>query len=233
MENVPAHVSVLFMVTTFVTVGIFGSAVRRTAGLSFAGKLVLFLLPFWMLFQAVLAIGGFLQDTSYFPPRMVLFGPLPAAVFIFGLLIFARKHFIGNFPLKALTILHVIRVPIEIVLYELFRAGSIPEVMTFSGANFDILSGVTAPMVYWFAFRNGKINRPVLIAWNLAALVLLVAIVTLAVLAFPSPMQQIALNQPNRAVMYFPYVWLPTVVVPIVLFAHVASLYKLLTNRLA
>lgn len=233
MENVPAHVSVIFMVTAFVTVGIFGTAVRRISDRSFAAKAVLILLPFWMLFQAVLATGGFLQDTSYFPPRMVLFGPLPAALFIIGLLIFARAQFIDNLPLRALTILHVMRIPIEFVLYDLFRAGAIPEAMTFAGLNFDILSGITAPFVYWLAFRNGAVNRPVLIAWNIAALALLAIIVTLAVLAFPSPMQQIALHQPNRAVMYFPYVWLPTVVVPIVLFAHLASLYKLLTNKLS
>lgn len=103
----------------------------------------------------------------------------------------------------------------------------VPEAMTFEGQNFDILSGITAPVIYFLAFRNRRVNRPLLIAWNIAALLLLANIVTIAVLAFPSPIQQIAFDQPNRAVMYFPYVWLPAVVVPIVLFSHVASLWKL------
>jgi hypothetical protein len=104
----------------------------------------------------------------------------------------------------------------------------IPQVMTFEGRNFDIVSGITAPLVAWFAFRGDRVNRPVLIVWNLIALGLLLNIVATAFFAFPSPMQQIAFEQPNRAVMYFPFIWLPAIVVPIVFFAHIVSLWQLL-----
>ena len=103
--------------------------------------------------------------------------------------------------------------------------------MTFEGANFDILSGITAPIICLIAFRNNSASRPLLIVWNLLALGLLANIVVTAVLAFPSPMQQIAFDQPNRAIMYFPLIWLPAVVVPIVLFSHLASIWKLATGR--
>ena len=46
----------------------------------------------------------------------------------------------------------------------------IPQLMTFEGRNFDILSGITAPIIYWLAFRSGKTNRPLLIIWNILAL---------------------------------------------------------------
>jgi hypothetical protein len=100
--------------------------------------------------------------------------------------------------------------------------------MTFEGRNFDILSGITAPFVYWLAFRSGKINRPLLIIWNVFALLLLINIVVHAFLSFPTPFQQLAFEQPNRGVQYFPFIWLPTIVVPIVLFSHLASLWQLL-----
>ena len=51
---------------------------------------------------------------------------------------------------------------------------------------------------------------------------------TMALRSFPSPLQSMAFDQPNRAIMYFPFVWLPSIVVPIVLFSHIASLLKLL-----
>ena len=35
------------------------------------------------------------------------------------------------------------------------------------------------------------------------------------------------------AVLYFPFIWLPSVVVPIVLFSHLASLWKLATGKLS
>lgn len=59
------------------------------------------------------------------------------------------------------------------------------------------------------------------------ALGLLINIVIRALLSFPSPMQQLAFDQPNRAIIYFPFIWLPTVVVPIILFSHLASIWQL------
>ena len=103
--------------------------------------------------------------------------------------------------------------------------------MTFEGRNFDILSGITAPIVYFLAFRKGKVNRPLLLIWNLIALALLVNVVTIAVLSFPSPFQMVGLDQPNIGVTYFPFVWLPSVVVPIVFFCHVISLWKLISTE--
>ncbi|MBA4183709.1 MAG: hypothetical protein H0X49_06820, partial [Acidobacteria bacterium] len=175
-------------------------------------------------FQAALASSGFYLLVDVFPPRLPLFAVIPALVLIILLFIFARKDFISRIPLKTLTLLHVIRIPVEIVLLWLFQNGQVPQLMTFEGRNFDILSGLTAPIIAWLAFRNGKTNRPLLIAWNIFALLLLINIVANAVLSIPSPFQQLAFEQPNRAVLYFPFVWLPSVVVPVVLFCHLASL---------
>jgi hypothetical protein len=102
--------------------------------------------------------------------------------------------------------------------------------MTFEGRNFDILSGLTAPIIFWLVFRQGKINRLLLLVWNFLALGLLINIVVNAFLSFPFAFQQFAFDQPNRAVLYFPFVWLPTVVVPLVLFCHLASIWQLLSN---
>lgn len=229
IENVPAYISITFIITTFLTVGFFLLAVRRTVFETAAGKIIVFLIPFWMIFQAVLARGGFYLKTDILPPRLLLFGVFPTFALIILYFIFFRKSFISRLPLKILTLLHVIRIPVELVLLWLFQQKLVPEVMTFEGRNFDILSGLTAPLIYWLAFRNGKTNRPLLIVWNLLALALLVNIVTHAILSFPFPLQQMAFDQPNRGVLFFPYVWLPTVVVPLVLFSHLISLWLLFT----
>lgn len=231
IENVSIYVSVVFVLTTFLTVGIFLYAVKRGASDSTAAKILFFLLPFWLFLQAVLSVGGFYLKTDSLPPRLPFFGILPALLLIIAFLIFARKNFTASLPIKILTILHVIRIPVELVLLRLFQAGQIPQLMTFEGRNFDILSGLTVPLIYWLAFRGGGINRPLLIVWNLFALGLLINIVGSAVLTFPYFFQQFAFDQPNRAVFYFPFVWLPTVIVPIVLFCHLASLGQLLTNK--
>lgn len=227
MENVPTYVSIVFILTTFLTVGIFLYASKRGAFSSTTTKVLSFVFPFWLVLQAVLALGSFYLKIDSMPPRLLLFGILPALLTVITLFIFARKDFISRLPLKTLTVLHIIRIPVEITLLWLFQSGQVPQLMTFEGRNFDVLSGITAPLVYWLAFRGGKTNRPLLIVWNLAALGLLFNIVINAVLSFPFPTQQFAFDQPNRALLYFPFIWLPSVVVPVVLFCHLASLYKL------
>lgn len=231
IENLPAYVSVTFTLTTFLTVGFLLYAIRQGAFQSLPAKILISLTAFWLLFQAVMAMGGFYTQTGMFPPRIVILGVLPVLLLIIAYFIFFRENFIERLPLKVLTILHVIRIPVEIVLFWLFQNRVVPEVMTFEGRNFDILSGLTAPIVFWLAFRGGKPNRTLLIVWNIAALLLLANIVTIAVRAMPSPMQSLGLDQPNIAVFYFPFNWLPSVVVPIVLFAHLASLWKLFKNK--
>ncbi len=227
IENLPPYISVTFIITVFLTAGFFLYAIRQTVFETFSAKLFSFLLAFWLLFQAVMSVGGFYLTTDVIPPRLLLFGVFPTFLIIILYFIFARQNFIEKLPLKILTLLHVIRIPVEIVLFWLFEQKLVPQLMTFEGRNFDILSGLTAPLIYWLAFRGGTINRPLLIIWNLIALGLLINIVTNAILSFPFPFQQFAFDQPNRAVLYFPYVWLPTVIVPIVLFSHLISLWQL------
>ncbi|MEP6901437.1 MAG: hypothetical protein ABJA66_06780 [Actinomycetota bacterium] len=233
IENLPGYVSITFILTTFLTVGFLLNAVKQTVFETLPAKILIFLLSFWIFFQAILALNGFHQATEIFPPRFVAFGVFPALLLIIIYFVFFRKNFIEPLPLKVLTLLSIIRIPVEIVLFWLFQNHLIPQSMTFEGRNFDILSGITAPIVYFLAFRGGKINRPLLIVWNIFALILLFNVVITAILAFPSVNPQLAPELQNRAVTYFPFIWLPTVVVPIVLFSHLASLWKLLRNNSA
>ena len=100
--------------------------------------------------------------------------------------------------------------------------------MTFEGTNFDLFSGITAAPVAYFVFRKDPVNRKLLTAWNLLCLLLLLNVVATGFLAVPSPFQQISLEQPNVAVLYFPFNLLATVVVPLVLFAHMIAIRRLI-----
>ncbi len=230
IENLPSHISITFILTAFLTVGFLFYAIRQSVFETIAAKILLFIIPFWLFFSAVLALGGFYTSTNIVPPRVFLFAVFPALFFIILYFIFFRKTFIEKLPLKTLTLLSVVRIPVELVLLWLYQNGQVPEIMTFEGKNFDILSAITAPIVAWVAFRNGKTNNILLIIWNIFALLLLFNIVIIAAFSLPSPIQKFAFDQPNRAVMFFPFVWLPSIVVPIVLFSHLTSLWKLFKN---
>lgn len=226
IENLPLYIIIVFIITTLIIVRIFYDAVKRASFKSKTTNVIGFLLPFLIIFQATLAVTGFYRITDTTPPRLVLFAILPSLLGIISLFVFS-KSLIERLPLKSLTFIHTIRIPIELVLLWLFYNGQIPQLMTFEGRNFDILIGISSPIITWYAFRNKTINRPLLIFWNILGLVFLLNIVAHAALSLPSNFQQFAFDQPNQAVLYFPFIWLPSVIVPIVLLAHLASLWQL------
>lgn len=96
--------------------------------------------------------------------------------------------------------------------------------MTFEGRNFDIVAGITAPIIVYFGFTKTKIDRQTILIWNVIFLGFLLNIVVNALFSAPSPIQIFAFDQPNIAILNFPFIWLPTFIVPIVLFGHLTSI---------
>jgi cytochrome c oxidase assembly factor CtaG len=101
----------------------------------------------------------------------------------------------------------------------------VPQIMTFEGWNFDIIIGLSAiAMLAWRWYSGKGISRRFYRIWNIAGIVFLTIIVTIAILSAPSPIQQLGFGQPNTAVSRFPYVLLPALVVPLVLLSHLLGL---------
>lgn len=232
-DQLPPYVSIVFILTTFLTVGFLLTVVKAVSLDIFASRLLVFILPFWIILTGSLAVTGFYNVPGVFPPRIAVFGVFPALVFALVNLIAFRKSLVDRLSLRLLTLLHVVRIPVELSLYWLFLGGLVPQVMTFTGRNYDVLSGIFALVVYFLGFTAGRANKWLLIVFNIAGLALLANIVITAILSLEGPLQEFGFDQPNRAVLYFPYIWLPAIIVPIVLFSHLAALYKLATNRLS
>lgn len=221
MQNLPAYISIVFILTTIYTIVMF---VRAANG----NRTVLYILLAWLALQGFVAYSGFYTNTKGTPPRFMLaIGPaLLCIILLFATL--KGRQFLDRLKVQSLTLLHFARVPVEMVLFWLFVHKTIPQVMTFEGHNFDILSGITAPIVSYIARNNT--NRKLLLIWNIVCLGLLLNILITAMLAAPFNFQQIAFDQPNVAVLYFPFVWLPACVVPLVLLSHLAAIRQLVKN---
>jgi hypothetical protein len=100
--------------------------------------------------------------------------------------------------------------------------------MTFEGRNFDILSGLSAPFIYYFGFVKRRLSNALILGWNFICLALLINIVANAILSVPTPFQKFAFDQPNIGVLYFPFNLLPACVVPLVLLSHLVAIRRLL-----
>jgi hypothetical protein len=232
IDNLPLFISITFVITTLVTLAffywtIYSSSVETTRK---KANIILFGLIIWLLIQAVLSFNNFYDsNVNLFPPKIGLFGVLPLLITIVLLFVTKKgREFIDSLPLINTTYLNVVRIPVEIVLFWLYLNKAVPELMTFTGRNFDIIAGFTAPFIAYYGFKKGTLNRKFILFWNLICLGLLLNIVVIAILSIPSPMQKFGFDQPNIAVLNFPFSWLPTFIVPIVFFGHLVSIRQLL-----
>lgn len=220
MENLPLYISIIFGLTTMLTVWLFYKSAQHS-------KATLIILLTWLALQAFIGLTDFYTVTNTLPPRLI-FLVLPALLFIAALFIVPKgRQYIDSLDLKALTILHIIRIPVELVLLWLAVNKTVPVLMTFEGRNFDILSGLTAPLIFYFGFIKKQLHWKLILIWNYICLALLINIVVNAILSAPFPLQQFAFDQPNIAVLYFPFNWLPSCVVPIVFLSHLAAIRQL------
>lgn len=221
MENLPIYLPIIFSFTTGLAIWLLYQATNRS-------KAVALLLVLWLTLQSILALSQFYTVTDAFPPRLI-FLILPPLLLIVALFATTKgRQFIDRLDIKLLTLLHVVRIPVELVLFWLALNKVVPTLMTFEGRNFDILAGLTAPLIYYFGFVKNRLDRKIIIVWNCLCLALLLHIVINGILSVPTPFQQFAFDQPNIALLYFPFVLLPGLIVPLVLFSHLASIRQLL-----
>lgn len=182
----------------------------------------------WLLLQGAIAAAGFYTDTNSLPPRMIAL-VLPPLVYISVLFASSKgRMFIDRLDVAWLNTLHIVRIPVELALLFLFKEKLVPQLMTFEGINFDIFSGLSAPLIVYFGYRKKRLGKPVLLLWNLICLGLLFNIVYHGILSVPSPFQRFGFEQPNTGLTYFPFVFLPGFIVPAVLFAHLVSIRQLI-----
>ncbi|AZB17239.1 hypothetical protein EG352_05375 [Chryseobacterium indologenes] len=235
LENLPLYILFVFGLATVLTLILFYWTIKNSNSQSVKqhSTKILIGLILWLTIQTVLAIQNvYSSNIDFFSPTILLFGILPAILTIIGLFSAQKgRRFIDSLPLVNLTYLNIVRIPVELVLYWLFLNKAVPELMTFEGRNFDIIAGITAPIIAYFGLTKRKISQKIILIWNFLCLGLLLNIVVNAFLSAPSPVQKFAFDQPNIAILHFPFNWLPTFIVPIVLFGHLASIRQLLKYR--
>jgi len=177
-------------------------------------------------FLCALSAAGFFSDAESMPPRgfLILALGLGSTAALASMRVAGGLRFLDFVPPHLLVSIQAYRVAVEVVLLMLYREGLIPRELTWEGRNFDVLIGLTAPAVgYLLARRPGRWRR-VGVAWNVAGLLSLLNILTVAAGSIPSPFRVYALN---HLPTYFPGVVIGVLVAPLAIYLHVLSLKQL------
>jgi len=234
VQELPIYVSSIFFLCTLYILAVLFWICKSSPHRHISKKAIglMFFFFVWLKFQARMSTNGTYSNfPDAIPPKIFLLGILPAVIIVIILFTSSStKSFIETIPLQQLHALHIVRVPVELGLWALFAQGMIPQVMTFEGWNFDIIIGLTTPLILYLGFYRKTLSNKFLLAWNISGLLLLAIIFVTAFLSAPSPLQKLAFDQPNIAMLHFPYSWLPTFIVPIVAWAHIASIQRLMRS---
>ena len=172
----------------------------------------------WMAVTWGAASSDVLRDWDATPPPFAL---LIVGIVAVSLLValgeYGRRLAVG-LPLWTLVAVQGFRLPLELAMHAMYERGVMPEQMSYSGRNFDVVTGVTA-LIVALLVRSGLAGTKLVAAWNLVGLGLLINIVTIAILSTPR-VQYFGPDRLNVWVTYPPFIWLPAIMVTAALAGH-------------
>jgi hypothetical protein len=136
---------------------------------------------------------------------------------------------LARLPLAALIGFHAFRLPLELILHNWYKGGTLPVQMTYEGHNFDIATGILAIVLGTWAIL-GQIPRTAVWLFNLVGSSLLAVVMFTALTSSPFPFRQY-MNEPQVLLVYhFPFSWIVSIAVAGALLGHLILFRKLLAQ---
>jgi len=162
--------------------------------------------------------------------------PPPFALLVVGILCLSvalawtgyGRRLAYGLPLWALVGIQGFRLPLELAMHAMYERGIMPEQMSYSGRNFDIVTGFTALVVAWLV-SAGRMGRRLVLIWNVVGLLLVLNVVTIGILSTPR-FRLFGDDRINVFITYTPFVWLPAVMVLAALAGHLI-VFRALSSR--
>lgn len=182
---------------------------------------------FWLAILSLLAAIGFFSQFATFPPRLLLVMVPPVALILYLLLSPGFGRVLQLIPPPWLIWVQSFRILVEITLWLGFKAGIVPQQMTFEWLSYDIIVGATAIMGGYLFYWRGRFRQLETFIWNFFGIILLLNVVLIAVLSTPSP-YRVFMNEPTSVFLSrFPFIWIPGFIVPFALAMHLFSLRQM------
>lgn len=178
---------------------------------------------------AWLALTGVLVSTGPLAERWPL---LPLTAFLTFLLLSqtsAARELLAKIPQSWPIAAQTFRIGVELVFFVLHADGRAPAQITFEGHNFDILVGLSAPVMAWLVAR-GRASPKLVLGWNAVGLALLVNAIRVVATSAPGPLHGDWPGQPFVAIASWPVIWVPAFLVPLAASLHVLSVRQTLAR---
>jgi hypothetical protein len=181
----------------------------------------------WLALHGAIAASGVLEGDRMPPPILFYLAPTMLVGVAVALSPIGRR--LAALPLGLLVGLQAFRLPLEMILHGLYQSGDLPVQMTWSGLNFDVVTGLTAAVLGLVALRR-PLPGAIVWAWNLLGAALLIVVVAIAITSAPTPLRQFTEGPPVVLVFHVPFTWIAGVHVWTALVGHLV-IFRALAGR--
>lgn len=218
MPTESAPTAMLFSVLVLVVAPVVLLALRRRGALGLPGTIGIFVA--YLVIPGLLAWRGAIGRYDPLPaPALLLL--LALTLLTVGILLSpVGVRLASGLALGAVVAFQAFRVPVELLLHRMYTDGTVPVQMTYTGRNFDVVTGVSGLVLGFWLLSGRSVPRGVIRAWNILGLALLANIVSIAVLSTPVPFRRFLESPPHTLPSTFPYIWLPSFLVQVALGSH-------------
>ena len=189
-----ASLALFFIVVFFVLSGILWGAYRAGNGLF---KKMLIFLFCWVLGLSGVVVSG-LPQKYILPVAPLIFLSILLCGLGVGLSSWGKR--LSALNIWQLAFFQSFRLPLEVVLYLWAKTQTVPVTMTWTGQNWDIVSGILACLVVIRIFRN----RYYLWLVNITGIILLLNVIRVVIFSSPLPFAW-NLERPLQLIFYMPY----------------------------
>ncbi len=234
MKTTPAIVNFWYIMLLVVVATAITLVFRKTVRASTAKHKYVPIIGLLLLWAALslLTLQGVFLDTIKNTPPAFMPAVLVANIFaIYFALYYKPLQELNPKQMKFVVALQAFRLPLELIFVWLLALNLLPVQMTFEGRNFDVLIGLTAPLMAYFGYHKKVLPQWVLVGWNFIGLALLANIVIIAILSAPTNFQVYTNLPHNTIVLQVPYHFIPFFLVPLALFGHLYALKRLFAKQ--
>ena len=159
----------------------------------------------WLVLTYAVSASGVLATPSRPPPVMIFFAVSQLVAMFVAFSPLGTR--LLRLPIAALIGFQAFRLPLELILHRWVEGGTLPVQMTYTGENFDIVTGVlAAPAALLIAYRPSW--RWVVLAFNVIGFGLLVNVARIAAFSSPVPFRSYWNEPPVLLAFHAPYGWI-------------------------
>jgi hypothetical protein len=168
----------------------------------------------WIALSSGMVVSGFIEESPM--PRVMIFFALSNAAAIALCFSSIGKALAISIPIWVLVLFQAFRLPLELVLHSWALQGTIPDAMTWTGYNFDIIAGIAALICAPLSKKSLDV------AWlaNVIGFILLLNVARVATFSSPLPFAW-KVDPPLQLALHFPYSLIVTVCVAGALAGHI------------